>query len=223
MRTMKKRILGVFVLAVVLIFAMTFTACEGPEGPMGPQGPAGGTDPNCEHNWWSNWATGNNKTCTTGEDKRICQGCLKIETRTNPLGHTVANFNISTQPTETTDGQGTWDCSRTGCTTSTGNSVTLPAWNKFYGTWICTTGSYPPYTLTISATELVSFDKDGDGTKYTSLQMTPTVANSLGGYIFTGTKTGLGISSGNTSLTFTLNGDGKIVSGSGSEIYTKQE
>ena len=104
----KKRIYGIFAVATVLILAFALGACEGPEGPIGPegpQGPAGETDPNCEHNWWSNWTAGNNKTCITGEDKRVCQGCLKIETLTNPLGHTVANVNISTQPTETTDGQ----------------------------------------------------------------------------------------------------------------------
>ena len=40
MKTMKKSVLGVFVLAAALIFALAFTACgEGSEGPEGPEGP----------------------------------------------------------------------------------------------------------------------------------------------------------------------------------------
>jgi len=174
MRTMKKRIVGVLVLAAMLILALALSACEGPEGPMGPegpQGPAGGTDPNCEHLWWTSWAATETKTCTTGEDKRVCQGCLKRETRINPLGHTVANLIMSTQPTETIDGQGSFDCTRVGCTTPTGNSVTIPAWNKFYGTW---KENNPTDSLTISKTEIIyTVLSDNKKSTYEILSWTP--------------------------------------------------
>jgi len=208
-------------LAAMLILALAFTACEGPEGPMGPegpQGPAGGTDPNCEHNWWNNWVTGNNKTCTTGEDKRICQGCLKIETQTNPLGHTAANVNMSTQPTETADGQGTWDCSRAGCTTPTGNSVTVPAWNKFYGTWVDSSSA----TVTISSNEYVyKSSSNAIQIRFTDLVWTPTVINGLGGYSFSGTRDTSG-ALGNTSTSCTLSADGQSLLRLGSYVFNKQ-
>ena len=132
MRTMKKRILGVFVLAVVLIFAMTFTACEGPEGPMGPQGPAGGVDPNCQHLW---------STTTWAE---------------------------TTAPTETTDGvlsRKCIDCSHLV------ESVTVPALNKFYGTW---KENNPIDSLTISKTEIIyTLLSDNKKSTYEILSWTP--------------------------------------------------
>jgi len=218
MRTMKKRILGVFVLAVVLILAMAFTACEGPEGPMGPQGPAGGTDPNCEHLWWTSWVYTETSTCTTGEIKRVCQGCLKRETETQPLGHTVANFNMSTQPTETADGQGTWDCTRTGCTTPSGNSVTIPAWNKFYGTWVDSSSA----TITISSNEYVwKNSSNAIQIRFTDLVWTPTVINGLGAYSFSGTRDTSG-EYGNTYMVYWLSADGQSLLRGGSNVYNKQ-
>jgi len=175
MRT-KKTIYGIFAVAAVLILAMIFTACEGPEGPIGPegpQGPAGGSggDPNCVHAWKDEYFA-NTSTCTES-GKYISSTCLKCSAFvegniSEPKGHQPSNPNISTQPTETADGQGTWDCSRTGCT-STGNSVTIPAWNKFYGTWVYTSNE----KWNITKTTLVYTSASSEVTNYEIISWTP--------------------------------------------------
>ena len=160
MRTMKKRILGVFVLAAMLILALAFTACEGPEGPMGPEGPAGGVDPNCVHAW-QQLTIVNTSTCTES-GKQITMSCVKCSAVvegdvTQPKGHLLnGTVILSTQPTEATDGTATGvHCTRIGCTAivTFTSPVTIPAWNKFYGTWVYTSGGSSS-TFIISKTTL---------------------------------------------------------------------
>jgi hypothetical protein len=84
----------------------------------------------------STW-TNNTATCTTaGTEQGMCDrptssgGCGgDLLTRdTAALGHQIS---VALQPTETTDGR--INCTRSGCPTQL--TLTIPAWNKYYGTW----------------------------------------------------------------------------------------
>jgi hypothetical protein len=139
------------IIAIAAVMALAFTTCEGAEGPMGPQGPAGGQgpegpqgptggDPDCPHYYFSSWVTNIiPENCTEkNKDGRVCMKCGYEEHRDGaiyPLGHQLSNLTITTQPTETADGHATGDCTRVGCATPTGINHSIPAWNKYYGTW----------------------------------------------------------------------------------------
>jgi len=139
------KLLGIIVF--VAIIALAFITCEGPEGPMGPQGEQGqqgpqglpgDVDPDCQHFWWTDWVETTARTCiANNEESRRCIACPHTEKRAggaSPLGHDNT-FVITLQPTETTDGTLTESCSRTGCGVTLDLSVSVPAWNKFYGNW----------------------------------------------------------------------------------------
>ena len=74
-----------------------------------------------------------------------------------------------------------------------------------YGTWICTTGTYQPYTLTITDNTIKIEDKDGDYIQYADVQWGVKTANTNAdystdypnGYTFTGTRTYQFYSTGN--------------------------
>lgn len=76
--------------------------------------------------------------------------------------------------------------------------VTLPlSYSSLYGTWVSTTGSYQPYTLTISANTIKWQDKSGNFVQYTDVQWGAKTANTNAtyrtnypeGFTFTGTLT----------------------------------
>ena len=108
---------------------------------------------------------------------------------------TPATLAAGDPPVETA-GEETETCSICG---ETGETRPVTFRSYYYGTWTCETGSYAPYTVTVSATEIKRADKDGDYIKYTDILFTP-AANKYStftgqfpiGHTFTGTRTDQG-------------------------------
>jgi len=86
-------------------------------------------------------------------------------------GHTY-QWLITTYPTASADGTETGTCSICGGTET--RPLTLSAYqSNFYGEWLCTTGFYPPYNVTISAARFHFIDIENDYVKLDDLTWTP--------------------------------------------------
>ena len=118
-----------------------------------------------------------------------------------------------------------------------GGDVNTASKEGLYGTWRSTTGSYQPYTLTITADTIRIQDKDGDFVQYAGVVWTAAAntnsankTNYPNGYTFTGTRTYRTYSSSIFGFV-ALKTDGQSVyvgtsastaiSGLGGPIYTK--